>query len=98
MSRTRTLLERYRVLQRMLLFFALLGTCMVIGDGVLTPAVSGLLTPLPSWSSWHCLASLLYANDAHPFFSVFSAVSGLELSMEKETHKCRLASFTCFFR
>jgi KUP system potassium uptake protein len=29
----------------MLLFFALLGTCMVIGDGVLTPAVSGL-TPL----------------------------------------------------
>jgi KUP system potassium uptake protein len=98
MSRTRTLLERYRVLQRMLLFFALLGTCMVIGDGVLTPAVSGLLTPLPSWSSWHCLGSLLYANDAHPFFSVFSAVSGLELSMEKETHKCRLASFTCFFR
>jgi KUP system potassium uptake protein len=44
-SRARTLLERYRLLQRMLLFFALLGTCMVIGDGVLTPAVSGL-TPL----------------------------------------------------
>uniref|UniRef100_A0ACD5Z515 Uncharacterized protein n=1 Tax=Avena sativa TaxID=4498 RepID=A0ACD5Z515_AVESA len=65
-SRTRTLLERYRLLQRMLLFFALLGTCMVIGDGVLTPAVS-----------------------------VFSAVSGLELSMEKETHKYVGLPVTC---
>ncbi|KAJ1280865.1 hypothetical protein BS78_04G264900 [Paspalum vaginatum] len=57
-SRVRALLEKHRVLQRLLLLFALLGTCMVIGDGVLTPAVS-----------------------------VFSAVSGLELSMEKEQHK-----------
>lgn len=57
-SRARAVLEKYRVLQRLLLLFALLGTCMVIGDGVLTPAVS-----------------------------VFSAVSGLELSMEKEQHK-----------
>uniref|UniRef100_A0A0D3FA22 Potassium transporter n=1 Tax=Oryza barthii TaxID=65489 RepID=A0A0D3FA22_9ORYZ len=38
MSRLRAMLERYRVLQRLLLLFALLGTCMVIGDGVLTPA------------------------------------------------------------
>jgi len=57
-SRVRAVLEKYRVLQRLLLRFALLGTCMVIGDGVLTPAVS-----------------------------VFSAVSGLELSLEKEQHK-----------
>ncbi|XP_020089646.1 potassium transporter 25-like isoform X1 [Ananas comosus] len=57
-SRVRTMLEKHQVLQRLLLIFALLGTCMVIGDGVLTPAVS-----------------------------VFSAVSGLELSMEKEQHK-----------
>ncbi|XP_062220195.1 potassium transporter 25-like [Phragmites australis] len=57
-SRVRAVLEKYRVLQRLLLLFALLGTCMVIGDGVLTPAVS-----------------------------VFSAVSGLELSIEKEHHK-----------
>ncbi|CAL4885178.1 unnamed protein product [Urochloa decumbens] len=57
-SRVRAVFEKYRVLQRLLLLFALLGTCMVIGDGVLTPAVS-----------------------------VFSAVSGLELSMEKEQHK-----------
>lgn len=40
-SRVRTMLEKHRVLQRLLLIFALLGTCMVIGDGVLTPAVSG---------------------------------------------------------
>ncbi|XP_066332443.1 potassium transporter 25-like [Miscanthus floridulus] len=57
-SRVRAVLEKYRVLQRLLLLFALLGTCMVIGDGVLTPAVS-----------------------------VFSAVSGLELSLEKDQHK-----------
>lgn len=33
-------LERYRVLQRCLLVLALLGACMVIGDGILTPAIS----------------------------------------------------------
>lgn len=57
-SRLKSTLERYRVLQRCLLVLALIGTCMVIGDGVLTPAIS-----------------------------VFSAVSGLELSMSKEHHK-----------
>ncbi|KAJ3707967.1 hypothetical protein LUZ61_011672 [Rhynchospora tenuis] len=51
-------LERRHVLQRILLVLALIGTCMVIGDGILTPAIS-----------------------------VFSAVSGLELSMSKEQHK-----------
>uniref|UniRef100_A0A0E0CR11 Potassium transporter n=1 Tax=Oryza meridionalis TaxID=40149 RepID=A0A0E0CR11_9ORYZ len=66
MSRLRAMLERYRVLQRLLLLFALLGTCMVIGDGVLTPAVS-----------------------------VYSAVSGLELSMEHEHHKYVQLPVTC---
>ncbi|KAI6685181.1 hypothetical protein NL676_031094 [Syzygium grande] len=51
-------LERHGVLQRLLLVLALIGACMVIGDGVLSPAIS-----------------------------VFSAVSGLELSMSKEHHK-----------
>uniref|UniRef100_A0A0E0AC30 Potassium transporter n=1 Tax=Oryza glumipatula TaxID=40148 RepID=A0A0E0AC30_9ORYZ len=36
----RRLLERHKVLQRVLLVLALVGTCMVIGDGVLTPAIS----------------------------------------------------------
>lgn len=34
-------LEKCKVLQKMLLVLALIGTCMVIGDGVLTPAISG---------------------------------------------------------
>lgn len=46
---------------------ALVGTCMVIGDGVLTPAIS-----------------------------VFSAVSGLELSMEKGHHKYVELPLACF--
>ncbi|KAL8150143.1 hypothetical protein V2J09_019951 [Rumex salicifolius] len=57
-SRLKSVLEKHRVLHRFLLVLALLGACMVIGDGVLTPAIS-----------------------------VFSAVSGLELSMSKEHHK-----------
>ncbi|XP_061986760.1 potassium transporter 6-like [Populus nigra] len=57
-SRLKSTLEKHRVLQRFLLLLALIGTCMVIGDGVLTPALS-----------------------------VFSAVSGLELSMSREHHK-----------
>lgn len=35
-------LEKYRILQKVLLILALIGTCMVIGDGVLTPAISGI--------------------------------------------------------
>ncbi|KAK9104612.1 hypothetical protein Scep_021456 [Stephania cephalantha] len=57
-SRLKSTIEKHKVLQRMLLVLTLIGTCMVIGDGVLTPAIS-----------------------------VFSAVSGLELSMAKEHHK-----------
>ncbi|XP_040370388.1 potassium transporter 8 isoform X2 [Rosa chinensis] len=57
-SRLKSTLEKHRVLQKVLLVLALIGTCMVIGDGVLTPAIS-----------------------------VFSAVSGLELSMSKEQHR-----------
>lgn len=57
-SKVRRMLEKHQVLQKLLLVLALIGTCMVIGDGVLTPAIS-----------------------------VFSAVSGLELSMSKEHHK-----------
>ncbi|KAG4921301.1 hypothetical protein AAZX31_18G126100 [Glycine max] len=56
--RLKSLLERHKVLQRILLVLALLGTCMVIGVGVLKPTIS-----------------------------VFSAVSGLELSMSKEHHR-----------
>ncbi|XP_074590284.1 potassium transporter 6-like isoform X2 [Curcuma longa] len=57
-SKVKKLLEKHQVLQHLLLILALIGACMVIGDGVLTPAIS-----------------------------VFSAVSGLELSMSREQHK-----------
>ncbi|XP_076883073.1 potassium transporter 6-like isoform X2 [Bidens hawaiensis] len=39
-SRLKSTLEKYSVLQRFLLVLALVGACMVIGDGVLTPALS----------------------------------------------------------
>lgn len=39
-SRLKSTLEKYGVLQRFLLVLALVGACMVIGDGVLTPALS----------------------------------------------------------
>ncbi|KAL0735868.1 hypothetical protein Bca4012_012078 [Brassica carinata] len=39
-------LENHKVLQNMLLVLALIGTCMVIGDGVLTPAISDVEVPV----------------------------------------------------
>ncbi|PSS28640.1 Potassium transporter like [Actinidia chinensis var. chinensis] len=39
-SSLKSTLERHRILQKCLLVLALIGTCMVIGDGVLTPAIS----------------------------------------------------------
>ncbi|GAA0147520.1 transporter [Lithospermum erythrorhizon] len=60
-DRLKSTLEKYRVLQRILLVLALIGACMVIGDGILSPALS-----------------------------VFSAVSGVELQMSKEHHKCKV--------
>lgn len=42
-ARLKSTLETYRVLQRFLLVLALLGACMVIGDGILTPAISGIV-------------------------------------------------------
>ncbi|OMO89997.1 potassium transporter [Corchorus olitorius] len=66
-SRVKMYLEKHKFLQSALLILVLLGTCMVIGDGVLTPAIS-----------------------------VFSAVSGLELSMSKEHHQYAVIPITCF--
>lgn len=37
------LLEKHKNLHTALLLIVLLGTCMVIGDGLLTPAMSGIL-------------------------------------------------------
>lgn len=66
-SRLKVLLEKHKALHTSLLILVLLGTCMVIGDGILTPAIS-----------------------------VFSAVSGLELSMSKDHHQYAVVPITCF--
>ncbi|KAG9152061.1 hypothetical protein Leryth_024873 [Lithospermum erythrorhizon] len=66
-SRVKLFLERHKSLHIALLLLVLLGTCMVIGDGLLTPAMS-----------------------------VFSAVSGLELSMSKDHHQYAVIPITCF--
>ncbi|XP_071732725.1 potassium transporter 2-like [Rutidosis leptorrhynchoides] len=66
-SKVKMLLEKHKTLHTALLLLVLLGTCMVIGDGLLTPAIS-----------------------------VFSAVSGLELSMSKEHHEYAVIPITCF--
>ncbi|CAI0455667.1 unnamed protein product [Linum tenue] len=65
-SSLKSALEKSKLLQKALLGLALIGTCMVIGDGVLTPAIS-----------------------------VYSAVSGMELSMEKEQHQYVELPVTC---
>ncbi|KAK9159266.1 hypothetical protein Scep_005840 [Stephania cephalantha] len=65
-SWVKALLEKHKRLHTALLVLVLLGTCMVIGDGVLTPAIS-----------------------------VFSAVSGLELSMSKEHRLYAVVPITC---
>ncbi|XP_031109434.1 potassium transporter 2-like [Ipomoea triloba] len=65
-SKVKMVLEKHRSLHTALLILVLLGTCMVIGDGLLTPAIS-----------------------------VFSAVSGLELSMSKDHHQYAVIPITC---
>lgn len=52
-------LEKSPVLQKMLLVFVLCGTCALVGDGVLTPAVEGELAALDSF--WTLVALLLYS-------------------------------------
>ncbi|KAJ8426021.1 hypothetical protein Cgig2_017103 [Carnegiea gigantea] len=65
-SALKSTLEKHKVLHKVLLILALIGACMVIGDGVLTPAIS-----------------------------VFSAVSGLELSTSKENHRYIIVPVAC---
>lgn len=66
-SRIKIWLEKHKTLHMALLIVVMLGTGMVIGDGVLTPTMS-----------------------------VFSAVSGLELSMSKRHHEYAVVPITCF--
>ncbi|XP_062187442.1 probable potassium transporter 9 [Phragmites australis] len=65
-SRVKEWLEKHKKLHTALLVMVMIGTCMVIGDGVLTPAIS-----------------------------VFSAVSGLELSLSRDQHEYAVIPITC---
>lgn len=46
-SWVKSVLEKHKFLHTALLILVLLGTCMVIGDGLLTPAISGWLWTHP---------------------------------------------------
>lgn len=41
-AKTKRWLEKYAIRKNSLLILVLVGTCMVIGDGILTPAISGI--------------------------------------------------------
>lgn len=91
-SRVKTWLEKHKNLHTALLAVVMLGTCMVIGDGVLTPAISGnfplkfsnLFLIIPhGWQIKQCSPCICI------FCAVFSAVSGLELSMSKDHRECK---------
>ena len=43
-TRVKMYLEKHKALHTALLILVLLGTCMVIGDGLLTPAISGKIS------------------------------------------------------
>lgn len=50
-SRVKMVLEKHKSLHIALLLLVLLGTCMVIGDGLLTPAISGTVIYHPFCNS-----------------------------------------------
>ena len=47
-SKVKKVLEKHKGFHTALLVLVLLGTCMVVGDGLLTPAISGIVCS-PSW-------------------------------------------------
>jgi len=42
-SRARRAIEKHKICHYLILFLALFGSCMTIGDAVLTPALSGII-------------------------------------------------------
>lgn len=73
-SRLKSTLEKHRVLQSFLLILALIGACMVIGDGILTPAISGkalLFFCLNLYSFFFLVDWLLLLSSFVQFFLLF---------------------------
>lgn len=52
-SRLGMFIERSLIARRVLFFIAILGMCMLIGDGILTPAISGLFLLLTILNLFH---------------------------------------------
>lgn len=74
-SKVKLLLEKHSALHTALLILVLVGTCMVIGDGLLTPAISGtvlhlLLFPF-SFSPFKHLIVLVLVFVLSSFLSCF---------------------------
>lgn len=89
-SKTKKFLERSSAAQNFLTFVVLLGTCMVIGDGALTPATCGNILPFflsPSYISFLCLMCihLLYQCSFLLYISVLSALQGIQSLSPKIT-------------
>lgn len=103
-SRIKEWLEKHKTLQTALLIMVMIGTCMVIGDGVLTPAISGnlqtelffppLVTVLRKLRTLFGEKSCLHLALCYLIclFAVFSAVSGLELSLSRDQHECKVST------
>ncbi|KAJ9565146.1 hypothetical protein OSB04_001112 [Centaurea solstitialis] len=74
---SKSFFEKHTKFRKGLLIFVLLGTCMTIGDGVFTPAISGncLLTNKDS----HFQHKEIFLNTSRSSFSVLSAVSGVRI-------------------
>lgn len=88
-GKIKSILERHRVLQRLLLVLSLGGASMVIGDGILTPAISGM-PPYCGTFRVSFLNNLI--NFCGNNIAVFSAISGAELSLGKAHHLCKTLS------
>lgn len=55
-AKTKRWLERYALRKNALLILVLVGTCMVIGDGILTPAISGIPSFRLELSTYLCFS------------------------------------------
>lgn len=74
-AKLKNILERHRVLQRLLLVLSLLGASMVIGDGILSPAISGMRNSLI-----HCHCCLVLIGRYFDWFGLQFFLLSLELN------------------
>lgn len=72
------LFERSVVARRVLLFVAMLGTCMLIGDGILTPAISGLVLSFFHLGFVLLIERLVCFSQLCWFFVLFTVLSAMD--------------------